>query len=187
MNGAAGPPPKPEAAAARTIVLVGFMAAGKSTVGRKLARALDWRFRDLDDEIERHTGLRVPDFFRMRGERAFRQLERELTDRLLEEPETVVAPGGGWAALPGVMETLPPRLLTIWLRVSAEEAVRRARLDGATRPLLDVADPLASAKSLLAAREAFYALAHADIDVDDRTPDDVVEAILEMLRMQAGA
>jgi shikimate kinase len=166
----------------RTIVLVGFMAAGKSTVGRRLAHALDWRFRDLDDEIERHTGLRVPDIFRARGEAAFRQLERELTDRLLREPQTVVAPGGGWAALPGVMDALPDGVLTIWLRVSAEEAVRRAQAEGRPRPLLDADDALATAKSLLAARAPAYAMAHAGIDVDDRAPDEVVEAILAMLK-----
>ena len=187
MNGTAGPPAKPDAAVPRTIVLVGFMAAGKSTVGRSLARALDWRFRDLDDEIERHTGLRVPDLFRTRGEHAFRQLERELTARLLHEPRMVVAPGGGWAAQLGVMESLPPGVLTVWLRVSAEEAVRRARAEGVTRPLLEVADVLTTAKSLMAAREACYALAHAAVAVDDRSPDEVVAAILGILTTQAGA
>lgn len=173
---------KPGSTPVRTIVLVGFMAAGKTTVGRLLAEQLGWRFRDLDEEIERFTGLTVPEYFRTRGEPAFRELERRLVGALLAEPDTVVAPGGGWAAAPGALDSLPPAARSIWLRVSAEEAVRRARAAGGVRPLLDVADPLAMARQLIRDREPFYARADWRVDVDGRTPGEVAAEILQLHR-----
>jgi shikimate kinase len=157
------------------------MAAGKSTVGPLLARALGWRFRDLDVEIERHTGATVPELFRTRGERAFRALEQELTAGLLQESGTVIAPGGGWAASAGALEQLPGGVCAVWLRVSAEEAVRRALASGQERPLLAGRDPLRIARDLLGAREASYARAAVHVDVDGRTPQEVAAAIIVRL------
>lgn len=178
--------PKLDLAPARTIVLVGFMAAGKSTAGRLLADTLGWRFRDLDEEIERHTGLSVPALFRDRGESAFRELERALTAELLAEPATVVAPGGGWAARPGVLTGLPEGVVAVWLRVPAEVAVARARADGGTRPLLDTPDPLARARELLAEREPLYAGAAVHVEAGTRSPQEIVEEILERLGIGRG-
>ena len=81
------------------IVLIGFMAAGKSTVGRILADRLGWAFVDFDDEIEERTGLAVRDFFRIYGEQAFRELEAELTEELADAEHVVLAPGGGWSII----------------------------------------------------------------------------------------
>jgi shikimate kinase len=173
---------KPEFVPVRTIVLVGFMAAGKTTVGRILASQLGWSFRDLDDEIERHTGSTVREFFRTRGEPAFRELERRLVAGLLDQSETVVAPGGGWAASPGALASLPAAARAVWLKVSAREAVRRATRIAGSRPLLDVADPLATAERLLAEREPCYALAQWHVEVDTRTPDEIVTEILKLHR-----
>src|SRR5690625_7322821 len=77
------------------VVLVGFMAAGKSSVGERLAGILGWEFIDFDEEIERRTGVSIPEIFRRRGAAEFRALEEELTDELADEQWVVFAPGGG--------------------------------------------------------------------------------------------
>jgi len=173
---------KPEFGQIRTLVLVGFMAAGKTTVGRLLAQSLGWAFRDLDDEIERRTGATVADLFRSRGEPAFRALEQDIVAGWLSETETVLAPGGGWAARPDALGSLPAEARSVWLRVSAAEAVRRANAMGRIRPLLDVANPVAAATRLLATREPLYARADWQIDVDGRLPERVAQEIAERYR-----
>jgi shikimate kinase len=164
------------------IVLVGFMAAGKSTIGPRLARALDWQFFDVDEEIERRSGISIADFFRTRGESAFRALEQSLTQELSSVPHVVLAPGGGWAASARAFEQLPHGACVVWLRITAEEALRRAQASPVVRPLLHVADPLKTARNLLAQREKMYSRAHITIDVDARTPDEIVEDIIERIR-----
>lgn len=163
------------------IVLIGFMAAGKTTVGRLLAERLGWRFRDFDEEIVRRSGQTVPEIFREHGEAVFRALEARLTDELRSAQQTVLAPGGGWVTTPGALDALPDGTLVIWLRVSARTAVERATAGGAERPLLAGADPLERAETLLAEREAIYRRADLVIEVDDRTPESIVDEITSHL------
>ncbi len=164
------------------MVLVGFMAAGKTTIGRRLADRLGWRFVDFDPEIEARTGLTVPEIFRREGEPRFRSLEAELTTELAGEMDVVLAPGGGWMAQPGLLDLVRPDSIVVWLRVTSEEAVRRAVRDDVVRPLLaGEADPLAAAHRLLASREAQYARADWVLDVDGRDPDDVAGELAERL------
>ena len=165
---------------ARLIALIGFMAAGKSTVGARLARSLGWRFIDVDREIERRTGRSIPDLFRDPGEPAFRALESELTAALLTEDHAVLALGGGWAAQPGALESVPPAARTVWLRVSAAEAERRAAAAPAARPLLAGVEPGAAA-ALLRRREAAYGRADFHVEVDHRTPEEIVLEIQRLL------
>jgi shikimate kinase len=171
------PPPR-----VRRIVLVGFMASGKSTVGRRLAGILGWDFLDFDEEIERRTGLPIPDIFRRMGEPAFRALEAELTAEYGHLDHIVLAPGGGWITQPGSLERLAPGTLVVWLRVSPEEAVRRAMRDRIHRPLLAGPDPLARARLLLSERESFYRQADVAVDVDGRDPDEVAAEIAGIAR-----
>ena len=166
------------------IVLVGFMAAGKSTVGKLLADRLGWRFLDPDAEIVRSTGTSIAEIFRERGEAGFRELERRLTASLHSVAPAVLAPGGGWITNPGARAALPPGAFLIWLRVSADEAVRRAQATGEERPLLAGADPLAAARVLLAAREPLYAAADLTVDVERREPADVVREIIEAIGLE---
>jgi shikimate kinase len=163
----------------RTIVLVGFMAAGKSTVGRLLAESLGWRFVDIDAEIERSTDSTVAGLFRSRGQAAFRQLERERMEAFLREHDIVIAAGGGWAAQHDALDSVPDSAFVVWLNVSAEEAVRRAAREGDTRPLLAVSDPIGAARVLLAEREPSYGRADLRIDVNDRDPRDIAAAIAD--------
>lgn len=172
-----------EAKPVRRLVLVGFMAAGKSTIAPILAQALGWRVLDVDSEIVARTGQSIGDLFRTQGVDAFRALEAELTARLSSEGQVVVAPGGGWITGPDshYIRT-DPETRTIWLRVSIDEALRRAERDGIERPLLAGGDPREQAGELLAEREPLYAAADLVIDVDGRTADVVVDDILEWLK-----
>lgn len=165
----------------RRIVIVGFMGSGKTTVGRALAEALHWRFEDLDLHIEALDGRDIPTIFRDSGEARFREMEADVGARLLAEDEIVLATGGGWAAARGRLEALPAGTVSIWLRVSAEEAVRRAASEPGARPLLAVADPLASARELLDRRTAWYARADLAVDTEGMTPEHVTSQVLALL------
>jgi shikimate kinase len=158
------------------------MAAGKTTVGRVLAVRLGWRFLDVDEAIERETGRSIADIFQSEGEAAFRSMEARRTADLLSERDAVIAPGGGWAAEPGVWEGVPVESLTVWLRVSAEEAVRRAQAGGVPRPLLAGGAALATARELIAVREASYRRADLIVDVDGRDPADIAIEIETHMR-----
>ena len=149
------------------ILLVGFMASGKSAVGREVARRLGWPFVDFDEEIRRETGQDIADIFAVAGEAEFRAIEARVARRLLRRDRTVLASGGGWAAQPGHMEGLSGDTLSVWLRVTAETAVRRARDQGDGRPLLNVARPVEHARRLLARREPRYRLARLTLDSEN--------------------
>lgn len=161
------------------VLLVGFMGSGKTLVGQALARRLRWAFRDFDQEIRFRVGLPIPEIFRQHGEAHFRDMEREVGAGLLEGSSVVLASGGGWPADVGRMDDLPPGTFSVWLKVTAEEALRRAREEGPTRPLLAVADPLARARSLLADREPYYRKAHWALDSQAGTPEELAQRIEE--------
>jgi shikimate kinase len=165
----------------RRIVLIGFMGCGKSTVGRLLADALGWRFEDLDQRIEVEVGRSVPEIFAEEGEEFFRRLEGRLADSILGRDDVVLATGGGWAARPGRLSEVPDGTLTVWLQVSAEEAVRRVRGAPGTRPLLDVPDPLDRARTMMAERGPRYAAAACVVDTEGLEPIDVSRRILALL------
>lgn len=168
----------------RRVLLLGFMASGKTAVGRRLAARLGWGHIDLDREIERHAGTSIARIFETEGEAAFRALEVELTPRCFEEEEVVVSPGGGWVTNPGLLEALPAATLTAWLKVSPEEVVRRLdRSRSATvRPLLRSSDPRERAGVLLAEREHLYARAAVTIETDGRKPDEIALELESIIR-----
>ncbi|MCH7562299.1 MAG: shikimate kinase [Gemmatimonadetes bacterium] len=152
------------------VLLVGFMGSGKTAVGQALARRLGWRFIDFDREIEVQCGSDVTSIFRDRGEAYFRTVESEVGRRCMNVKGAVLASGGGWPTHPGHMEDLPSRTFSVWLQVTAAEAVRRIGLDGPTRPLLQVADPVGLADELMRDREKWYAQASMALPTDDREP-----------------
>ena len=115
----------------RRLVLVGFMGCGKSSVGRILARRLGWDFVDLDARVEKAEGRSVAAIFAESGEARFRVVEATEAEKALARDRVVLATGGGWAAQPGRLAALPEGTLSVWLRVSAEEAVRKWRFNPA--------------------------------------------------------
>jgi len=165
------------AASLHRIVLVGFMAAGKSTVGKHLARALGWDFHDLDEVVELREGRTVAVIFAESGEAHFREVEARVTEEYLQRERVVLATGGGWAAQPGRLQSLPDGTLSIWLKVSSEEAVRRAG-QGGDRPLLEASDRSEAAAALLRQRASRYAAADVEVDTEGRRAEDVSAQIL---------
>jgi len=163
------------------VVLVGFMGCGKSTVGPRVAGALGWRFVDQDRHVEAEVGLPVREIFARRGEAFFREAEARVAADVLATERVVLASGGGWAARRGRLAALPAGTVSVWLRVSAEEAVRRAASAPGERPLLAGPDPVREAEELLRKRERFYREAHLEVDTEARKPDDVSARILETL------
>ncbi|HYW09652.1 MAG TPA: shikimate kinase [Longimicrobium sp.] len=166
-----------ESSAVERVVLVGFMCAGKSAVGELLARGLGWAFVDLDRLIEEIEGRSVREIFARHGEMGFRQVEARVTADVARWGRMVLAPGGGWVTNSLVGARPGSGTLTAWLRVSAEEAVRRGAAAPGVRPLLAGADPLADARALLAARTPAYARADLAVDTEGVAPSDVAATL----------
>ncbi len=162
------------------IVLVGFMAAGKTSVGRRLADRLGWRFVDLDREIERRAGRSVPEIFAAGGEERFRELEALATRELRPREPTVVAAGGGWMARAELRDAWPGAV-RVWLDVDASTAVERLGDDVASRPLLDGPDPVAAARRLLEERRSDYGRAELRVDTVGRDADEVTDEVARRL------
>lgn len=171
----------------RRIVLVGFMASGKSTVGRLLAERLGWDFVDFDEVIAEREGRPPGRLIREVGEPAFRAAEAELTAEQAGRGDVVLAPGGGWATQPELALSLGPGTVRVWLRVSPEEAVRRAESDGTDRPLLGGPEGrVERMRRLLERRMDRYAAAELSLDVDDLGPGAVVDSIVRRLGLTTG-
>jgi shikimate kinase len=148
------------------LILVGLPGAGKSTVGRRVARRLGRAFVDFDREIERRSGLPIPRIFEELGEPRFRELEMELTRELAGAPPAVLAPGGGWITVPGALALLRPPGRMIYLRVRPDVALLRMGRRRELRPLLRTANPEAELARLLRVREPAYLQADHVVDVD---------------------
>jgi len=159
------------------VVLVGFMASGKTCVGKLLAGRLGWGFGDFDEEIIRRVGLPIPEIFRQHGEAWFRELEGQVGNELMLTDGVILASGGGWPVVPGRMEKVDSSTLTVWLRVTPEEAVRRALKEGSTRPLLAEDDPVRTARTLLEHRAEFYGKAHLSLDSGQMEPEELAREI----------
>lgn len=148
------------------LILVGLPGAGKSTVGRRVARELGRTFVDFDREIERRSGLAISRIFEELGEPRFRELELELTRELAGAPPAVLAPGGGWIVVPGALALLRPPARMIYLRVRPDVALLRMGRRRALRPLLRKENPEAELARLLREREPAYLRADHVVDVD---------------------
>jgi shikimate kinase / 3-dehydroquinate synthase len=158
------------------IVLVGFMGAGKTTVGRALAEELGLAFIDADEVIESHAGMSVPAIFERWGENGFRQFERSVVGEILAGPDAVVALGGGALTDPGTRSALGDRAV-VHLDVTFDEAMQRIGDDRA-RPMLAAADP----KALYEDRRALYqASATFTVTTEGSRPEAVARAIAARL------
>ncbi|MDE0355559.1 MAG: shikimate kinase [Deltaproteobacteria bacterium] len=156
------------------------MAAGKTVVGRRLARSLNWSFVDLDDVIEAAEGCAVREIFASHGEPYFREREKAALARVLEGSTQVIALGGGAVVDGDSRRLLKQHSLLVWLRVSPRTVLGRV---GETddRPLLRGPDRLKRIEELSAQREAIYAEAGVTVDTDELTVDQVVRRIEEQL------
>lgn len=168
----------------RSIVLVGLMGAGKTTVGRRLARRLDLPFVDADAEIERAAGIGIAEIFERFGEARFREGERRMLARLVEQPPCVIAAGGGAFIDTHTRALILERCIAVWLDVDLDTLTERvSRRDH--RPLLNGRDPRAVLVGLAAARNPIYAQAHIAVRPGDMSHDAVADRIVLALAGRA--
>ncbi|MDE2581617.1 MAG: 3-dehydroquinate synthase [Rhodospirillales bacterium] len=170
--------PLPDALAGRSIVLVGLMGAGKTSIGRRLAARLGLPFRDADVEIEAAAGCSIPELFARYGEAAFRDGERRVIRRLLAAEPMVIAFGGGAFIDPETRAAVRADAISVWLRCKLPTLVRRvAGREG--RPLLAGGDPNEILARLMGARHPFYAEADVTVECGDESPDATTTKVLE--------
>jgi shikimate kinase len=168
----------------RTIVLVGLMGVGKSSIGKRLADALDLPFRDADHEIEQAAGRTIAEIFAERGEAEFRDGERRVITRLLEQPPHVLSTGGGAFVNDQTRRLILERAVAVWLKADLAVLARRVARK-TTRPLLIGRDPLAVLTAQAEARYPFYNQAPITIDTGDAPHGVAVDAVLHALRRYA--
>jgi len=175
-----------EALAGRSIVLVGMMGSGKTTVGRRLALRLGLPFVDVDQEIVEAAGMPIPDIFARHGEAHFRDGERRVMARVLTGGPRVVATGGGAFMNDATRARIGEKAISIWLKADLDTLMRRVRRRP-TRPLLQTPDPLATMQQLLAEREPVYAQAHVTVCSREASHEHVVEDVVQALEAHVSA
>jgi shikimate kinase len=159
----------------RSIVLIGMMGVGKSSIGRRLGARLSIPFTDADAEIEKAAGMSIADIFARHGEAAFRSGESRVIARLLDSGPQVLATGGGAVMNPETRALIKEKGVSVWLSAELDLLLRRISKRKAERPMLHTSDPAATLRELLAEREPIYA--QADLTVQSReVPHDAVVA-----------
>jgi shikimate kinase len=166
--------------ASQNIALIGFMAVGKSAVGRNVARKLHRRFVDLDAVIEKKQGRKVREIFDSEGEGYFRRLEKQTLREVLSENRQVIATGGGVILDSDNLQLLREKCLLIGLSASPDVLLSRVG-KGAKRPLLKGTDLRARIEELLEQRQSGYAQAHATVDTGGLSIEQVVERVLAII------
>jgi len=164
----------------RSIVLVGMMGAGKSTIGRRLGARLRLPFLDADAEIETAAGMSIPDIFESHGEPHFRDGEARVIARLLETGPSILATGGGAFMREETRNRIRDKAVSIWLKADADTILKRVkrRVD---RPLLQTADPAATIGRLIDERHPVYQLADITIASREVLHEKIVEECIVAL------
>ena len=169
----------------RTVVMVGMMGAGKSSVGRRLAARLGLPFVDADTEIEQAANATISEIFERHGEAYFRDGERRVIRRLLDGQPKVLATGGGAFMLPETRGAIRENGVSIWLKADRDLILSRVRRR-ANRPLLKSGDPETVIDRLIAERQPVYAEADIHIQSRDVAHDVVIDDILAALAEHLG-
>jgi shikimate kinase len=165
----------------KNIVLMGFMGAGKTTIGKKLAKALEYEFIDTDEWIEKEQGRKISNIFAEDGEVVFRDMETDLLKRLQNSEEKfVLSVGGGMPVREENRALLRNLGIVIYLKTSKEEIIRRVSGDK-NRPLLQGGDLEEKVTKLMNAREQIYVeTAHVEVITDGKNPLEVIEEIIKL-------
>jgi shikimate kinase len=161
----------------RSVVLVGMMGAGKSSIGRRLAARLAIPFVDADTEIEKAAGMTIAEIFEAHGEPYFRAGEARVIARLLESGPQVLATGGGAFMNPETRALIRSKGVSVWLRATIEVLARRIRRRG-DRPLLKNGDPVETLRRLIAERYPVYAEADVTVESREVSHDTIVDEIV---------
>jgi shikimate kinase len=165
---------------AKTVVFVGLMGVGKTCIGRRLAHRLDLPFVDADREIEEAAGCSIPDIFERHGEKYFREGERRVILRLLDNPPHVLSTGGGAILDPQTRARIHEHAISIWLRADLDLMMKRVSRRN-DRPLLQVADPRATLQQLMDERYPLYGEADITVDSVDGPPEVTLERTMAAL------
>jgi len=165
----------------RSIVLVGMMGAGKSTIGRRLGARLRLPFLDADIEIEAAACMSIPEIFETRGEPYFRDGEARVIARLLDSGPAVIATGGGAFMREETRNRIREKAVSLWLKADVDTIMKRVKRR-ADRPLLRTEDPAATVSRLLEAREPVYQGADLTIASRDVPHDRIVDECIDALR-----
>src|SRR5579862_8683005 len=186
QNGTSGQPPATAILSllgSRSIVLVGMMGVGKSSIGRRLAARLGVPFVDADSEIEKAAGMSIADIFARHGEADFRSGEARVIARLLDGGPQVLATGGGAVMNADTRAAIKAKGVSIWLSAELDVLMRRINKRKNDRPMLQTADPAATLRELLVARQPLYA--QADLTVQSReVPHEAI--VTEIMTALAG-
>jgi XRE family aerobic/anaerobic benzoate catabolism transcriptional regulator len=172
------------------IALIGLRGAGKSTLGKMLAKKIGWGFVELNKEIEAQNGLSVAEIIALYGQEGFRRMEQAALGQLLARKElTVLATGGGIVSEPVTFDLILSSFYTIWLKAEPEEHMARVRGQGDLRPMADDRSAMAELRTILRSREPLYARASAVVDTAGLTVDDaaahLIDAVAPVLRNEA--
>jgi shikimate kinase len=170
----------------RSVVLVGMMGAGKSTIGRRLSVRLRLPFLDADAEIEAAAGMSIPDIFETRGEPDFRDGEARVIARLLDNGPCILATGGGAFMREETRDRIRDKAVSIWLKADADIIMRRVKRR-ADRPLLQTEDPEATVERLIREREPLYQLADLTVWSRDVPHEKIVDECIDALHAHLGA
>jgi XRE family transcriptional regulator, aerobic/anaerobic benzoate catabolism transcriptional regulator len=162
------------------IALIGLRGAGKSTLGKLLAKKIGWNFVELNKEIEAQNGLSVAEIIALYGQEGFRRLEQAALTQLLARKEmTVLATGGGIVSEPVTFDLILSSFYTIWLKAEPEEHMARVRKQGDLRPMADDRSAMAELRNILVSREPLYARAAAVVDTAGLSVDAAAARLTE--------
>jgi XRE family aerobic/anaerobic benzoate catabolism transcriptional regulator len=167
--------------APRVVALLGLRGAGKTTIGRQLARRLRVRFVELDRRIEQAANMSLAEIFSLYGDEHYRRLEGDALAQVLEEHRaSVVATGGGIVTSAGTYAMLKKSAITVWLRAAPEDHWTRVVRQRDRRPMADRPQAMADLRAILAAREPLYAAADHTIDTSGRDVGDIVDDLARL-------
>src|ERR1700742_3852346 len=167
----------------RSVVLIGMIGAGKSTIGRRLAARLRLPFLDADTEIETAAAMSIPDIFEIHGEPHFRDGEARVIARLLDSGPAILATGGGAFLREETRNRISRQAISIWLKADTDTIMRRVRRR-ADRPLLQTPDPAATVERLAGEREPFYQAADLTIWSREVPHEKIVDECVDALHVR---
>ncbi|WGS28283.1 helix-turn-helix transcriptional regulator [Bradyrhizobium sp. ISRA464] len=180
---AGGSPSAPRRASFSGIALIGLRGAGKTTLGRMLAKKIGWSFVELNKEIEAQNGLSVAEIIALYGQEGFRRMEQAALTQLLARKEPMVlATGGGIVSEPLTFDLILSSFYTIWLKAEPEEHMARVRRQGDLRPMADDRSAMAELRNILVSREPLYARASAVVDTAGLSVDAAAARLIDSVR-----
>jgi XRE family aerobic/anaerobic benzoate catabolism transcriptional regulator len=165
------------------IALIGLRGAGKSTLGKILAKKIGWNFVELNKEIEAQNGLSIAEIIALYGQEGFRRMEQNALNQLLAQKEPMVlATGGGIVSEPLTFDLILSSFYTIWLKAEPEEHMGRVRKQGDLRPMADDRSAMAELRNILVSREPLYARASATVDTAGLSVDAAAARLIDTVR-----